>query len=129
MLRKILMMSAAGLLVMSLAAGQGQTPPAPKPQPMGPSPVNQLAQEMAARLGNEMNVKTIIGQPVKAGAVTIIPIMMIDVSFGGGQAGAPQLAAAGATGYYMSGEARPLGFVAVTKKGTRFISVGLTPHK
>ena len=29
----------------------------------------------------------------------------------------------------MSGEARPLGFVAIGKKGTRFISVAKTPAK
>jgi uncharacterized spore protein YtfJ len=129
MFKKILMLGVSGFLVMSLAGGQGQTSPAAQVQAAGPSPVDLLAQEMATRLGNEMNVKTIVGQPIKAGAVTLIPIMMIDVSFGGGQAGMPQLAGAGASGYYMKGEARPLGFVAVTKKGTRFISVGLTPHK
>jgi len=37
---------------------------------------------------------------------------------------APQNPATGVEGFFMSGEARPLGFVAVTKKGTRFISVG-----
>ncbi len=129
MLKKFLMLGVSGFLVMSLAGGQGQMPPAAQGPAPVQSPVDQLAHEMAARLGNEMNVKTIIGEPIKAGAVTLIPIMMIDVSFGGGQAGMPQLAGAGASGYYMKGEARPLGFVAVTRKGTRFISVGLTPHK
>jgi hypothetical protein len=54
--------------------------------------------------------------------------MMIDVSFGGGGM-APQTPAIGADGFFMSGEARPLGFVAIGKKGTRFISVVKTPAK
>jgi hypothetical protein len=63
--------------------------------------------------------------------------MMIDVSFGGGgmagsgspAAAAPPSPPPGVDGFYMSGEARPLGFVAIGKKGTRFISVGKTPAK
>jgi hypothetical protein len=63
--------------------------------------------------------------------------MMIDVSFGGGgmtvpgapAAAAPQPPAMGVNGFFMSGEARPLGFVAISKKETRFISVAKTPVK
>ncbi len=82
-------------------------------------------------------MKTVVGEPVKVGSVTLIPIMMIDVSFGGGgmaapggpAAAAPQKPAMGVDGFYMSGEARVLGFVAISKKGTRFISVSKTPAK
>jgi hypothetical protein len=44
-------------------------------------------------------------------------------------AAAPQNPAMGVNGFFMSGEARPLGFVAISKKGTRFISVAKTPVK
>jgi uncharacterized spore protein YtfJ len=82
-------------------------------------------------------VKTVVGEPVKVGSLTLIPIMMIDVSFGGGgmaapgspAAAAPQSPAMGVDGFFMSGEARPLGFVVIGKKGNRFISVGKTPAK
>jgi len=128
MTRKIALVLAAGLLIFALAGAQGQKPPEKRALPAGPSPVDQLAEEMAKRLGDELHVKTVVGEPMKAGAVTLIPIMMINIGFGGGQAGAPQ-AGMGGSGFFLSGEARPLGFVAVGKKGTRFISVGKTPRK
>jgi uncharacterized spore protein YtfJ len=121
-------MLAVGVLVFTMAGAQAQKPPE-KPVPLaGPSPVDRLAEEMAKRLGDELHVRTVIGEPMKAGAVTLIPIIMIDIGFGGGQGGAPQ-AGMGGSGFYLSGNARPLGFVAVSKKGTRFISVGKTPRK
>ncbi len=133
--RKILVVIAAGLILGSLAVGQN--PPEKKPQAPAIQPANELADALAQRLSNDLHVKTIVGEPVKVGSVTLIPIMMLDVSFGGGgmaapttpAATAPQNQAFGADGFFMSGEARPLGFVAVTKKGTRFISVGKTPAK
>jgi len=76
-------------------------------------------------------VKTVVGDPIKVGSVTLIPIMMIKVGFGGGGSampGGPTAAALanpapGIEGFYMSGESPAPGFVAITKKGTRFISV------
>ena len=135
MSRKPLIVVAAGLILGSLAAGQN--PPANKPQAPAVQPGNELADALAQRLSSELHVKTAVGEPVKVGTVTLIPIMMIDVSFGGGGmagSGSPAVAAppsppTAVDGFYMSGEARPLGFVAIGKKGTRFISVGKTPAK
>jgi uncharacterized spore protein YtfJ len=126
---------AAGLILGSLAVGQ--KPPEKKPQAAAVQPANELADALAQRLSNDLHVKTVVGEPVKVGSLTLIPIMMIDVSFGGGgmaapgspAAAAPQNPAMGANGFFMSGEARPLGFVAIGKKGTRFISVAKTPAK
>jgi len=114
-------------MFVSLAAAQTQ--PEKKPQAAVSQPANELASAMAQRLASDLHVKTVVGEPIKAGSVTLIPIMMIEVSFGGGGMAAPQGPAAGVDGFFMSGEARPLGFVAVTKKGTKFISVGKTPAK
>jgi len=50
-------------------------------------------------------------------------------SFGGGGGGAPQNPEMEGKGFYMGGEARPLGFIVVTKSGTRFVSVGKIPRK
>ena len=140
-MRKIILVLSVGLVLISLVSAQnpaGKTAQAPAGQP-----ANELASALAARLGNDLHVKTVIGEPIKVGSVTLIPIMMIDVAFGGGAmtppanpaapqspaAGAPSKPAMGVDGFSMNGEARPLGFVAVSKKGTRFISVGKTPAK
>ena len=130
--RKTFIVVAAGLILGSLA--MGQNPPANKPQAPAVQPANELANALAQRLANELHVKTVVGEPVKIGSLTLIPIMTIDVSFGGGgmaapggpAAAAPQNPAPGVDGFFMSGEARPLGFVAIGKKGTRFISVAKT---
>jgi len=133
--RTIVLFIAAGLVLGSLAAGQN--PPEKKIQPPAAQPANELADALAQRLSKDLHVKTVVGEPVKVGSLTLIPIMMIDVSFGGGgmaapgspAAAAPQNPAMGVDGFFMSGEARPLGFVAISKKGTRFISVAKTPAK
>jgi uncharacterized spore protein YtfJ len=119
---------AVGLVPGSLAAAQTQ--PEKKPQAAAVQPASELANALAQRLSNDLHVKTVVGEPMKVGSLTLIPIMMIDVNFGGVGTAAPGIQAAtaqspamGADGFFMSGEARPLGFVAISKKGTRFISV------
>jgi uncharacterized spore protein YtfJ len=114
-----------------------QNPPANKPQATAVQSANELVEALAQRLSSELHVQTVVGEPVKAGSVTLIPIMMVDVSFGGGSmaalgsraAAASQSPPMGVDGFFMSGEARPLGFVAIGKKGTRFITFGKTPVK
>ncbi len=136
--RKIHIVIAAGLILGSPAVGQTQQEK--KPQAAAVQPAKELADALAQRLTNDLHVKTVVGEPVKVGSVTLIPIMMIDVNFGGlgmaapgsPAAAAPQNPAMGVDGFFMSGEARPLGFVAIGKKGSRFISVagaGKTPAK
>ena len=123
---------AAVLLLASLATGQNakKTLAAPADQP-----ATQLANQLARRMADDLHVKTVVGQPMKVGSVTLIPIMMIDVTFGGAGMATPASPDAKAEGsppvdgFYTSGEARPLGFVAITGKGIRFISVGKTPAK
>lgn len=133
MSRIMIAVVAAALMLGSVAVGQNppeRKPPAPAAQPDG-----ELASALARRLSDDLHVKTVVGEPIKAGSVTLIPILTIDVSFGGGGMAAPGGAAgsqnppAGGDGFVMSGEARPLGFVVIGKKGTRFISVAQTPAK
>ena len=124
MYRKLATIVAAGLMAGLLAVGQ--TPPEKKGAPSAAAPpANQLAEDMAKRLSNNLHIKTVVGDPVKIGSVTLIPILTMDVSFGGGGISAPGNSGA----FFMNGEARPVGFVAITKKGTRFISVGKLPEK
>jgi uncharacterized spore protein YtfJ len=134
--RKIAIAVGTALLFVSVLCGQS-----------GPGP---LAEELARRLSSELHVKTVVGEPVKVGSVTLVPIVMVDISFGGAGLVAPTAAVAPAAaasaskgasadarqnppapadGFYMSGEARPLGFVVITKQGTRFISLAAAPAK
>ena len=92
-------------------------------------PAGDLASELAQRLGEQLHSKTVVGEPIKAGSVTLIPILMVDVNFAGGAAQPMAAKAAGIDGFLMSGESRPLGFVAITKKGTRFVSISSAAAK
>ena len=102
-----------------------------KPKPKGEtiSPVAMLTKGMTDRLSDSLNIKKVVGKPITVGKVTIVPIIMIDVGFGGGgggPAGQPQM---GAQGFGFGGEARPLGFVVISKAGVKFIPVGKVPRK
>ena len=126
--RRMVTVIVAGLILGVFAAAQtGQDS---RPQAAAAQPASELAEALALRLANDLHVKTVVGEPMKVGSVTLIPIMIIDVNFGGAGMAAPgspaataQNPAMGADGFFMSGEARPLGFVVIGKKGTRFISV------
>ena len=126
---KVLTLFAVGLLFCGLAQGQALSEKKLQPQAKAPLPMYQLAEAMSQRLNSSLQVKTVVGEPMKVGKVTLIPIMMIDIGFGGGGGGAPQAPEMGGKGFYMSGEARPLGFVVVSKAGTKFVSVGKVPKK
>lgn len=129
-MKKTLLLFAIGILVCGLTHAQAQTEKKVQPIPAkGTLPMYQLAEEMAQRLNSSLQVNTVVGEPIKVGRVTLLPIMMIDIGFGGGGGGAPQAPDMGGRGFYMSGEARPLGFVVVTKAGSKFISVGKIPKK
>jgi uncharacterized spore protein YtfJ len=112
------------LLVGSLGMAQNALREKAKP---GPAPIaSDLVDGMAQRLSHDLNVRTVIAEPIKVGSVTLIPILMVNVQFGTASTNAPsgtapQSPESQANLFYMSGEARPLGFVAITGKGTRFI--------
>jgi uncharacterized spore protein YtfJ len=114
-------------MLVSSAQAQGQA--GPKAPAKAPLPMDQLVEAMTQRLSNSLQVKTIVGEPIKAGKVTLVPIIMVDIGFGGGGMSMPQSPDQGGKGFYMSGEARPLGFIVITKSGARFVSVGKAPRK
>ena len=126
---KILILFVMGLLFSSLLQGRALQEKKLQPQAKAPLPMYQLAEAMSQRLNSSLQVKTVVGEPMKVGKVTLIPIMMIDIGFGGGGGGAPQAPEMGGKGFYMSGEARPLGFVVVSKAETKFVAVGKIPRK
>ncbi len=129
MKERCLIFSLLGLFLFSLAYAGTQAEKKPQPQPKAPLPMYQLADAMGQRLASNLQVKTIVGNPMRIGKITLIPIMMIDIGFGGGGGGAPQNPDLGGKGFFMSGEAKPIGFVVITKEGTKFISVGKIPAK
>jgi len=111
----------AGLaLICESAMAQAAAAKAPAP-PM--QPAGDLAKGLAERLSAQLHGKTVVGQPIQIGSVKLIPILLVDVSFAGGSVPAPAPNAQAADGFLMSGEARPVGFVAITANGTRFIPV------
>lgn len=124
---KLLMFLVMCFMLFALLFGEGPQKEKPKPQAPAENPLVTFTQAMMDRLSTNLNVKHVVGDPVKVGKVTIIPIMMIDIGYGGGGGGpTPQ---EGGQGYYMGGEARPLGFVVISKTGTQFVSVGKIPRK
>jgi len=132
--RKMFKVITAALVFGAFAVAQN--PPEKKRSANAFQPAHELADALSQRLSSELHVKTVVGEPMKVGSVTLIPIMMIDVHFAGGGVAAPgsapvapQAPGISGDGFFMSGEARPLGFVAITKKGTRFISVAKAPAK
>jgi hypothetical protein len=118
-----------GLLLFSLAAAETPGQEKTQPQAKASNPVLMITEAMTNRLNNNLQVKNIVGEPMKVGQVTIIPILMIEIGFGGGGGGPTQGPQMGGRGFYLSGEARPLGFVVISKAGTKFISAGKIPRK
>ncbi len=126
MRRKAVLLVGLGLACGFLA--MAQKPAVKTPGPAAPA-ASELADEMAQRLSKGLGVKTAVGEAIKVGSVTLIPILMVDVNFAGAGVAGPMPGGKGIDGFLMSGEVRPLGFVVVTKTKTRFISAGTPPAK
>lgn len=116
-------------MLLSLMSGLSAAQEKPKVQAKAENPVSMLTKAMTDRLTSNLHVKNVVGDPVKVGKVTIIPIILIDIGFGGGGGGPGGGQQMGGYGFGMSGEARPLGFVIISKAGVKFISVGKVPRK
>ena len=129
MKEKFLVFLTLGLFLFPLVCNGAQTEKKLQAPPRGTLPMFQLADALGQRIANNLQVKTIVGSPMKVGRVTLVPIMMISIGFGGGGGGAPQNPDLGGRGFYMSGEAKPIGFVVISKEGTKFVSVGKIPAK
>jgi len=117
--RKAILVAAFGLICGSLALAQKPAEKAPAPAARA---ADELADGLAQRLSKELHVKTVVGEAIKVGSVTLIPILMVEVNFAGAGVADPKPGTPGVDGFLMSGEARPLGFVAITRTKTRFIS-------
>ncbi|MFB0565732.1 MAG: spore germination protein GerW family protein [Candidatus Aminicenantaceae bacterium] len=127
MRRKLFSALAVSLVIFLITQGLSLAQEKPKTKVKQENPVSMLTEGMTKQLTNSLHVKNVVGEPVKVGKVTIIPIIMIDIGFGGGGGGPG--GGPGGHGFGMSGEAKPLGFVIITKKETKFVSVGKVPRK
>ncbi len=99
-----------------------------KVQPAGENFVTAMTKAMGERLTTNLQVKHIVGDPLKLGKVTVIPIIMVDFGYGGGGGGQISVSQPVGSGFYMKGEVQPLGFIIISKEGTRFVSVGKAPR-
>ena len=117
------------LMLFSLTSVLSAVEEKPQAQVKTSNTISNLTKAMTERLSRSLHVKNVIGDPVKVGKVTIIPIIMIDIGFGGGGGGASGGTPMGGSGFYISGEAKPLGFVIISKAGVKFVSVGKVPRK
>ena len=107
----------------------------PKAQVAQENPIVLIAKAMIERLTNNLQVKNIVGDPIKVGNVTVIPIIMIDIGYGGGGGGGPVMQTGGGpqiqmggSGFFMKGEAKALGFIILSKAGVKFIAAGKAPR-
>lgn len=107
------------------AQAQGQTA---KSAVAKPGPVAAATQAMVDFLTNNFQVRKVVGDPIKVGAVTIIPVMMVDIGFGGGGGGGSAEMFPVGSAFYLSGELKPLGFIVISKSGTKFLVAGQAPR-
>ncbi len=129
MLKKMVLILIISLFVFLLVASAPVLEKkSPNIQPQQQNPIIKLTQSMTERLIKNLHIKKIVGEPIKVGSTTIIPIIMLDIGYGGGgggPAGGKQMGG----GFYLGGEAKPLGFIIITKSETKFVSAGKAPRK
>jgi uncharacterized spore protein YtfJ len=87
-----------------------------------------LVEKALERLAKSADVRVVFGDPVIAGARTIVPVARVGYGFGGGLGRRPVTASATPeTGGGGGGAvvARPVGVIEITYAGTRFIELDL----
>jgi uncharacterized spore protein YtfJ len=139
--KKWFLVLAMGLVLFFLIEGltlsqEKQQKQPPKAQVTQEDPVVMIAKAMTERLTKNLQVKNIVGDPIKVGNVTVIPIIMIDIGYGGGGSSGPVMQTGGASqiqmggsGFGMKGEAKVLGFIVLSKAGVKFIAAEKAPRK
>lgn len=92
----------------------------------GEKSIESLLATAMEKLGGMVQVNTVVGEPIAAGAVTIIPISRVSLGFvaGGGEYGAAKAndpSFGGGSGGGMS--VNPMGFLTCTGQQIRYIPV------
>jgi len=129
MTKKFILFCVLSLSLVFFSSGaaqtQGQTTKSAVAQP---GPVAAATQAMVDFLTKNFHVKKVVGDPIKVGAVTIIPVMMVDIGYGGGGGGGSAEMFPVGSGFFLSGELKPLGFIVISKSGTKFLVAGQAPR-
>ncbi len=69
--------------------------------------IYDLVRGIAQSLQDSLTVRTVYGEPITAGNITIVPVARVSFGFGGGGGG--------------GGMVQPLGFIEVTSTGARWV--------
>jgi uncharacterized spore protein YtfJ len=81
-----------------------------------------------ARLVEGASVKSIYGEPVTAGGVTIVPVAQVVYGFGGGEGLGPLHGEEGKRGEGSGGgggfTGKPVGYIEITATQARFVPIG-----
>jgi uncharacterized spore protein YtfJ len=95
------------------------------------NPLEQLADVVLSRILSRAGTRTVFGEPVAQGDVTVVPVAKVSTRFGfGGGSGnnpAKDDGQDGSSGSGMGGggdvKAKPLGYIEITPQGSRFIPI------
>jgi uncharacterized spore protein YtfJ len=83
---------------------------------------DDLLDALARQLGGRFTAKTVFGEPVERGAVTVIPVAALRFGFGGGSGSDPEKRQQGEGGG-AGGISRPVGHIEIRGDGSRFVPV------
>jgi len=129
MTKKFVLLCALSLSLLFFSSGAAQAQgQATNGVVVKPGPVAAATQAMVDFLTTNFHVKKVVGDPIKVGAVTIIPVMMVDIGYGGGGGGGSAEMFPVGSGFFLSGELKPLGFIVISKSGTKFLVAGQAPR-
>jgi uncharacterized spore protein YtfJ len=95
------------------------------------NPLEQLADVVLSRILSRAGTRTVFGEPVQQGDVTVVPVAKVSTrfGFGGGSGNNPARVDGqeGSSGSGMGGggdvKAKPLGYIEITPQGSRFIPI------
>ena len=86
-------------------------------------------ESLARSVQDSLSTKTIYGDPITAGDITVVPVAEVRFGFGGGGGGGSGAEASGQGGSGSGGggggggSVRPVGFIEITSNGTRWVPV------
>jgi uncharacterized spore protein YtfJ len=84
---------------------------------MAERPADELAAQLAERLGGSVRASAVFGKPVERGGVSVIPVARARWVFGGGSGTDGDQRGGGGGG---AGTVRPVGYIEVRKSGAVF---------